>query len=118
MQCNVGKNIRLVLGILIVLWGLLYQNWWGLIGLVLLITAFVSWCPLYAVLGIKTCEHKENQTEKEEASVDSGVGQPSTEERDKGTTNKGEESVNKSEDSSQFGGEEESVRSNEEEKVG
>ncbi len=77
MQCNIGKNdknIRLALGALIVLWGLLYQNWWGLIGLVLLITAFISWCPLYAVLGIKTCTHADKKSE-ESGSVVTGSGE-------------------------------------------
>jgi len=30
-------------------------KWLGLIGLVPLLTALVSWCPAYGVLGVKTC---------------------------------------------------------------
>lgn len=72
MRCNISKNdknIRLALGTLIVLWGLFYQNWWGLIGLLLLVTAFISWCPLYALLGISTCKH-DKQRKEEETSMD------------------------------------------------
>jgi hypothetical protein len=28
---------------------------WGLIGIVPLATGLLSWCPLYTVLGIRTC---------------------------------------------------------------
>ncbi len=58
---NVGpldRLIRLVLGIALlsavfVLDG--RARWLGLIGLVPLLTAAVSVCPLYTVLGIRTC---------------------------------------------------------------
>ncbi len=32
------------------------QSWWGLIGLVPLITGLFGNCPLYTLLGISTCE--------------------------------------------------------------
>jgi hypothetical protein len=28
---------------------------WGLLGIVPLVTGLVGWCPLYSILGIKTC---------------------------------------------------------------
>lgn len=31
------------------------QTLWGLIGIVPLATGLIGWCPLYSVLGIKTC---------------------------------------------------------------
>ncbi|MFZ7092217.1 MULTISPECIES: YgaP family membrane protein [Roseobacteraceae] len=34
------------------------QTAWGWIGLVPLLTGLVGYCPLYAVLGIKTCPLK------------------------------------------------------------
>ncbi len=34
------------------------QTAWGWIGLVPLLTGLVGYCPLYAVLGIKTCQLK------------------------------------------------------------
>ncbi len=66
MQCNIGKTdktIRIIVGILIILWGFFDKNWWGLIGLIPLLTGIVSWCPVYSLLGIKTCEHKSGSAE-------------------------------------------------------
>ncbi len=111
MQCNVGKsdkNIRLALGTLIVLWGLLYQNWWGLIGLVLLITAFISWCPLYAVLGIKTCGHTDQKPEELSSATAS-----SEEEEQKIATDNEETEVGSESESSEG----EQTESSDEEKV-
>jgi hypothetical protein len=28
---------------------------WGLVGIVPLVTGLIGWCPLYSILGIKTC---------------------------------------------------------------
>lgn len=33
---------------------------WGWIGVVPLLTGAIGWCPLYTVLGIKTCSLKKN----------------------------------------------------------
>jgi hypothetical protein len=57
MQKNIGsidRAARLVVGI--VLLALVYAGparWWGLVGLVLIATASVSFCPLYTILGIR-----------------------------------------------------------------
>jgi len=59
MTKNIGpidRVIRIVLGLgllslLVLLDG--SNKWFGLIGLVPLATAFMSWCPLYSVVGIK-----------------------------------------------------------------
>ncbi|MCS7081824.1 MAG: DUF2892 domain-containing protein [Bacteroidetes bacterium] len=62
MRCNVGKVdriIRLVLGLALV--SLVFvgpQTPWGWLGLVLLGTAFLRFCPLYRLLGLSTCEPK------------------------------------------------------------
>ena len=32
------------------------QTAWGWIGIIPLATAFISWCPLYTLIGIKTCK--------------------------------------------------------------
>ena len=29
---------------------------WGLIGVIPIATALIGWCPLYSVLGLKTCK--------------------------------------------------------------
>jgi hypothetical protein len=31
------------------------QTWWGLVGIVPLVTALIGWCPPYALLGLNTC---------------------------------------------------------------
>ena len=57
MLKNVGsadRNIRIGLGIAIIIVGVVLQSWWGLIGLLPLLTAGISFCPLYAVLGMST----------------------------------------------------------------
>lgn len=63
MPVNVGtvdQYVRIVVGLALVAFA--FQNgpaiqgwhWAGLIGLVLLVTAFFKSCPLYAALGIST----------------------------------------------------------------
>lgn len=61
MKCNEGKTertIRIIAGVAIIGLGWMYQSWWGLIGLVLLITGMVGFCPIYAIFGLSTCEKK------------------------------------------------------------
>ncbi|MCJ7630233.1 MAG: DUF2892 domain-containing protein [Longimicrobiales bacterium] len=57
MTCNMGKGdriIRGILGVVILGGGLVFQSWWGLVGLVFLITAIVAWCPAYVPFKINT----------------------------------------------------------------
>jgi hypothetical protein len=57
MTKNIGSadlTIRVVIGIAMIFWGLLSQNWLGAIGLVPLLTAVLRWCPAYTLLGINT----------------------------------------------------------------
>ncbi len=64
MEKNVGsteKVIRIVVGLAIL--SLLFllegpNRWFGLIGLVPILTAVVGWCPAWSVLGINTCKTK------------------------------------------------------------
>lgn len=61
MQCNVGKTdriLRVVLGLCIIGAGLMFQSWLGAIGVVLLVTAAVGWCPMYLPLGFSSCKKK------------------------------------------------------------
>ncbi len=58
MKTNVGKTdkaVRIVLGIVIIALGFAYGSWFGLIGIIPILTAFMSFCPLYSVFGINTC---------------------------------------------------------------
>jgi hypothetical protein len=58
MKKNMGsadRVIRGILGVAILAAGFYYKSWFGLIGLVPLATAFISWCPAYLPFGISTC---------------------------------------------------------------
>ena len=52
----VDRTIRVVLGL--VLLALMFigpKTWIGIVGLVPLLTGIVGFCPLYRVLGVRTC---------------------------------------------------------------
>ncbi len=63
MKANLGsidRLLRIVLGLALVgaalgLYSPAYTTAWGWIGIVPLVTAVVRWCPVYALLGMKTC---------------------------------------------------------------
>ena len=58
MKANVGsydRIIRLIAGLVAIGLGIYFQSWWGALGVVLIITAAFSFCPLYPLLGINTC---------------------------------------------------------------
>jgi hypothetical protein len=61
MQTNIGlvdQVIRIVSGlVLIVLFATGVIGSWGLLGLVLLATGLLRFCPLYRLIGIHTCVH-------------------------------------------------------------
>jgi len=57
MKCNVGRSdkiFRVILGIIIGGVGIYFKSWWGLIGLIPLVTAAVGYCPLYCPFKIST----------------------------------------------------------------
>jgi len=62
MKTNVGsidRTLRIVAGLAILsLFFVLDEGHrgWALLGLVPLLTGLVSWCPLYTLLGIRTCK--------------------------------------------------------------
>ena len=59
MKKNMGKAdrlVRIIIGIALLAFGLIYQQWWGILGLIFVATSSVSICPLYTLLGIKTCK--------------------------------------------------------------
>jgi len=61
MKTNVGtvdKGLRIVLGISLLSLVFLLKTdtrWFGLIGLVPLLTGLINFCPLYSLLGLNTC---------------------------------------------------------------
>ena len=62
MQTNEGKLdrvIRVILGlVLLSLTVIGPQTMWGLVGVIPLLTGAVGFCPIYKVLGLKTCPIK------------------------------------------------------------
>ncbi|MCK5353708.1 MAG: DUF2892 domain-containing protein [Methyloprofundus sp.] len=55
---NVGgidRIIRIVVGLVVIGWGVYAQNWLGAIGIVPLLTGLIRWCPAYLPFGFKTC---------------------------------------------------------------
>lgn len=59
---NIGKVdriLRVVVGaalISLVFWG--PRTNWGWVGLIPLVTGFVSFCPLYRLMGVSTCQRR------------------------------------------------------------
>ncbi len=59
MDKNVGsvdRIVRIVIGIAVMAAGLYYNTWWGLAGIVLVVTAIMNKCPLYIPCGLSTCK--------------------------------------------------------------
>jgi vacuolar-type H+-ATPase subunit I/STV1 len=62
MKCNIGKTdkmIRSIAGVAIIIVGVIYSSWFGLIGVVLLGTALVRFCPVYLPFSIDTSKGDE-----------------------------------------------------------
>jgi hypothetical protein len=55
---KVDKMIRLILGVVIIALGIYFKSWWGLVGLLPLLTSLVSFCPAYVPLKISTTKKK------------------------------------------------------------
>jgi len=61
LKKNIGKvdsMVRILLGIVIVIVGLYFKSWWGLVGLIPVITGIIGWCPLYVPFKISTIKNK------------------------------------------------------------
>ncbi len=62
MTKNIGtadRVIRIIIGLFLlslIFWG--PKSLWGLLGLAPLLTAVISWCPMYVPFGITTCKRK------------------------------------------------------------
>ncbi|MBP2280077.1 hypothetical protein RCH20_000429 [Psychrobacter sp. PL15] len=59
MNINVGSTdrmLRIVAGLVVIGLGAYYQSWWGVVGLVPLLTGTFRFCPLYTMLGTNTCK--------------------------------------------------------------
>jgi Inner membrane protein YgaP-like, transmembrane domain len=59
MTCNIGKtdkSIRLIIGAIIALIGVYYSSWWGLLGIIPVLTVVFGFCPLYFFFKVNTCK--------------------------------------------------------------
>jgi type IV secretory pathway TrbD component len=62
MKCNVGsvdRLLRIVLGLIIAILGVVFENWWGLVGVVLIATGLFQFCPIYWTLKMSTFKKAE-----------------------------------------------------------
>ena len=64
MKKNVGsldRLFRMILGLVIIAWGIYAESWFGFIGIVPLMTALLNWCPFYIPLKISTIKRGDNK---------------------------------------------------------
>ena len=65
MKTNIGtldKTIRIIVGLAIIAAGVFFKSWWGVIGLLPLLTGISGFCALYTLLGVNTCS-RQNKVE-------------------------------------------------------
>jgi hypothetical protein len=58
MQRNIGTTdriVRVVGGLALLVLGIAFKSWWGVIGVLPVLTAFVGICPAYLPFRISTC---------------------------------------------------------------
>jgi hypothetical protein len=58
MKTNIGTTdriVRIVAGLAIITAGIVFQSWWGAIGIIPLATAAIGWCPAYLPFGFSSC---------------------------------------------------------------
>ncbi|MBW8326727.1 MAG: DUF2892 domain-containing protein [Prolixibacteraceae bacterium] len=57
MKCNVGsidRVFRIVIGLGLAIGGVVFESYWGLIGIVILATGIFRYCLIYSLLKINT----------------------------------------------------------------
>jgi hypothetical protein len=62
MKCNIGKTeriIRVAGGLLLTGAGIFIGGLWAILGVIVMLTALVGWCPVSAVLGLSSCRDNE-----------------------------------------------------------
>ena len=57
MKLNMGsidRVLRFIAGVVIMTLGYYYESWWGAVGLIPFLTAFIGWCPAYVPFKFST----------------------------------------------------------------
>lgn len=57
MKCNVGaidRLLRIIIGLVIAVWGIFNTSYWGVVGIVIMATGLFGYCLLYSLFGIGT----------------------------------------------------------------
>jgi hypothetical protein len=58
MKSNVGsidRILRIIIGLAVLGAGYTFKSWWGLVGLLPLLTATFRFCPAYLPFSLSTC---------------------------------------------------------------
>lgn len=61
MTRNVGsidRAVRIVIGLVLIAYGVVAKSWIGAIGIVPIATALIGWCPIYLPFGLSSCRAK------------------------------------------------------------
>lgn len=63
MKKNVGKTdqiLRTIIGVILLIFAVIdpSKNWWGFLGFIPLLTAYVRFCPLYVPFKISTVKNE------------------------------------------------------------
>ncbi|KFL34266.1 MULTISPECIES: DUF2892 domain-containing protein [unclassified Sulfurospirillum] len=65
MKCNVGKTdrmLRAIVGVAVIILGVIFNSWFGLIGIVLLATALFRFCPAYLPFSLDTSKNDDSSS--------------------------------------------------------
>ena len=55
MKANVGgadRIFRIVGGLVVIAAGYYFKSWWGVVGVPLVLTGLIRWCPVYLPFGL------------------------------------------------------------------